>query len=166
MKKPRWLCRNRSEVNYFAEWTKAKLDQQFEEAGPSILDEEEVRVIEGHAARQLAHGRRISAIEQAVKANDIDALVRLTDQPQLRRLAFQYLRPGRGRKPGQRRHGREYSDTERVILEEASIDVERIRDLWQAEFHRRNRSHSPSAIAIAAAIWQVEEEDLIKFRKG
>jgi hypothetical protein len=168
VKKPVWQCRNKADQDYLAKWTTAKLDAGFDEADPPIFKEDEIRIIERHYSKRLARRRRITAIEQAVKDNDVDTLVRLTDDPPLRRFAFQQFHPGSGRKKGQRRHEREYSHIERVKLKEASADVERIRALWQQEFQRRNRSHRnpPTAEAIAASLWGIKELELRKFRKN
>jgi hypothetical protein len=181
MKKPHWECRNSVERAYFAEWTKAKLDEEWEQAWENAdlhdlyLQDDEIQALESLTARRtrlraieqivkrLAHGRRRNAIE---RDKNIDALVKLTDDRQLRRFAFQQFHPGSGRHKGQRRHVSEHSDTELLQLEEASAVVERIYRLWQREFKRRNCTISPTATAIAADLWSITEEELIKFRKG
>jgi hypothetical protein len=167
MKKPRWVCRNKAERDYLVEWTKAKLDEQCDE--PPLFTDDEIRVIERQASEQLAGGRRIAAIKRAVAKKNVAGLLQLIkDDPQLRDFAIKQFSPGSGRQKGQRRHPQNRSDIERMKLQEASADVERIRNLWMDELNNRNRSHRnpPTATAIAAGIWSVKEADLIKYRKN
>jgi hypothetical protein len=111
---------------------------------------------EEHFGRRLRRGRIL------VAADNLNDLV--GDDPELRRLALNRLhRSGRGRRKGEPRPG-DLSSDDRRRREAALKDVERIRDLWQRKLGKHNRSHSPTALEIAAHRHGLVEADLIRYR--
>ena len=103
-----------------------------------------VAATEKDISDRLKRGRVI----RAKRAGDHEALARLATTEELRRLAYRRLRDAGATKANRDRVI--YQDRLKSSLEEASYDVERIREIWQQHYGRRNRKAEPTAIEIAA----------------
>ena len=167
---PRWACRDKKEQHRFEAWTLARLDEEdaheMDNYDPAldpwhIVDPKSLVALEKDASERLKRGRVIVA----ARARDHDALVRLADTEDLRRLAFRPHK--RGREKGERRP-RDLPDIVRAGCEEALFLVERIRDIWQNEptYGKRNRTLKPTAIESAARRCAVDSDTLVNFKKN
>lgn len=105
----------------------------------------------------------------AAKARDGNALIRLTgDDLELAHWAIRALTraPGRGRKTGEPRPT-DYNLEKLFHLRCAAADIKRIYEIWKRQFGFRNRSsrNRPTALSIAARRWELDENELERFRK-
>jgi len=158
-KLPRWFCRDAKDRERFEAWTNTALDEASKNPSTDFFDETFADAVEQDFKQQLKRGRVLLARE----AQDHEALARLADTEELRRLAFQ--RHKQGREKGEHRP-RDRRPVLKICLEDAANDVDRIRDLWQRAYNRRNRTKEPTAIAIAARRYGVKETQLVNFRKN
>ncbi len=158
----------------FEEWTNARLDEMHAQEDKIEFDEETydptrdpfyipdpkyVGAVEKDVTERLKRGR----VKLAARAGDHETLARLATTEELRRLAYKPYK--RGREKGEPRP-RDLPDRLKSSLEEASYDVERIREIWQQHYGRRNRKAEPTAIEIAARRHGIKDHKLINFRKN
>jgi hypothetical protein len=166
MKKPDWFCRNEAQRKLFEAWTNARLDEMSEPSVDDLRrdvammsDQKFSTTTEENFGQRHKRGRVLIA----AKAKDHEALAKLADTLELRRLAFRPRQRGRAR--GERRPG-DLPAQLKASCAEAAAEVQRIRAVWQRHYDRRNRSHSPTAIEIAARRRAIPEEKLIRFMKN
>lgn len=162
---PRWFCRDAKDRDRLEAWTVAALDKITKPTADDIqreldpIDLKFATAVEQGLKQQLKRGRVIIA----ARAKDSEALARLADTEALRRLAFKPHK--QGREKGERRP-RDHRPVLKVILEDAANDVDLIRDLWARHYQRRNRTIEPTATAIAARRYGIDETALILFMKN
>jgi hypothetical protein len=177
MKLPRWDCRNNPLLRRrLEEWTLDQLDKLDDEA----VTQRDIEIMlrmntdefhEWWAAEPFRQQLRARVVK-AAKAKDTRSLLRLTaNNPELHQFAIRALtfKRGEGRPKGSRKT--DIAGEKRALLEYAAIDVVRIGDIWQDniwedKLRHRNRTQSPTAVEIAARRWDVDVDELTKFRKN
>jgi hypothetical protein len=162
-KRPDWNCLAK-DIKHFEAWTNAQLDALYERADEhliqlSLSDPKFLASGEKQASERFKRGRVILAAREG----DHETLARLAVTEELRRLAF---RPHKqGREKGERRP-KDLKQLTRDCCEEALEDVERIRQIWQRVYGKRNRAMAPTAIGIAERRYGLKEGVLINFMKN
>lgn len=175
---PHWECRNSADQKRLEAWTIERLVE---------LDKQEILQLLHHSidhqssssvlssflssyAQFSSNGIKRREVVAAAMARDVEALVRLADTEELRRVAFGIAFPqprGRGRAKGEPRPG----DLPRDLKEACKFamrDVERIQSIWMEHLGKRNRgpSAAPTAVDIAARRWGIVPDTLINYRKN
>ena len=170
-------------------------DLQFELA--MMNDDNYNSEVSKHASRRIVRGQIIRAIRgdkagtnerkllRAIGINvdeapNFDVLVQLTsNNPELLRFALWQLwqlahspppkgkENNRGRKRGESRPS-DFSPEESAALSDASLDVDRIRNIWKRHLRKMNRSerHPPTALQIAARRSGVDVDKLRSWRSN
>lgn len=140
MKKPDW-----GEGAKVEAWTIARLDamDEDEEGPPRLLGDAEMAALEKSISADFSK-RRKNWRRQRILAK---------------------LEHPRGRMKGEARPS-DWADVKRWCCEEALEDLARIREIWLADFGRRNRGLPPLAEMIAAKRWGLAIDTLINFRKN
>jgi hypothetical protein len=166
--KPSWHCRNTADQKDLERWTREQLND----------DPPNLRELPDDLYRELkmANNERFALwigedVGPKFKRVRVIAVVRrlqniIGNDPELRLLARRLLLPrGSGRRKGERRPGN-LTNQQRHACEAALNDVGRIRAIWRREFHKTNRSASPTALEIAARLHGLKEADLARYQKN
>jgi hypothetical protein len=175
-----WDCRNAEDQRRLEAWTVARIDEippmmrwgksKFEQALEEQPDDPRYHYMLNDPAsgadteKLFSERRKRNRVIDAAKRGDNEAMARLADTPELRRLAFA-TRHARGREKGEPRP-RDTPLSKRLRLEAADNDVNLIYQIWEQHFGKHYRTAAPTAVQIAAKRHGVTEDELKNFRKN
>jgi hypothetical protein len=152
-KQPPWIARSRRDRQLMVNWLEVKLDKIF-------FDEFEKYQHEGlkNYDKVLAWAKKLGPEIAEAEHGNVEPLRRRFP------VIAKYINLPR-RHRGQRYPRRE--DVNKVgPLNAAAADISRIRAIWQEHYGKKNRpADQASAEEIAAELWDVKIEDLVKHLK-